>query len=204
MEKIDFKKEYKNLYKAPTKQPAIIKVPSLNYLMIDGQGSPGDSPAYQQALQALYPVAYTLKFHSKQQLNRDYTVMPLQGLWWADDMDDFVNAKRDQWRWTLMIMQPDWINRDTFQNALEKVRAKKKPTNLDKVRLEKLTEGQCAQILHIGPYADEHPTIMALHQFVQSNDGKLSQKHHEIYLSDPRKTAPEKLKTILRQPFVQH
>ena len=198
--KIDFKKEYKQLY-APPKELELVDVPEMQFLMVDGNSSP-ESQEYMEALEALYAVAYKLKFASKQQLGKDYVVPPLEGIWWADDMSAYTdNYDRDQWRWTLMIMTPDWITSELFKETIEVVREKKNPTALDKVRLESYDEGLSVQIMHIGPYADEAPTIARMHkEFIPENGLVENGHHHEIYLGDPRKVAPEKLRTVLRQP----
>lgn len=199
MEKIDFKKEYKDLFKPSAKKVSIVEVPKLNYLMIDGKGSPiGEE--YQQAMETIYPMAYTLKFMAKTSLQRDFVVNPLEGLWWAEDYAVFSNGNKDEWIWRSMIMQPDFITEAMFNLAREKV-AEKNPASLDKIRLDSLDEGLCAQIMHIGPYADEAPTIEKLHQFIEDNGYELRDKHHEIYLSDPRRAKPENMKTVIRQPI---
>jgi len=206
MPKIDYKKEYAELYKQPKDKLGVVEVPSLNYLMIDGKGDPNTSQEYQESIETLYAVSYALKFMSKKGPDElDYVVMPLEGLWWADDMADFsVEAKAD-WFWTSMIMQPKHITTKMFTEAVETVRKKKNPAALDKLRFEEFAEGTSVQILHIGPFAEEGPTIEKLHDFIRENgysfDG-LQQKHHEIYLSDFRKADPVKLKTIIRQPYV--
>ena len=200
MSKVDYKKEFGTFFKARTGQPVLVDVPPLQYLMIDGDGGP-DSKAFGEALEALYPVAYTLKFLCKKAPGGiDFGVMPLEGLWWADDMDDFVLRHKDRWKWTLLIMQPDIVTAELYETAVAQVRAKKNPTALAKLRFETFSEGRAAQVLHIGPYSDEGPTIQALHQFIADQGFRLSGKHHEIYLSDARRTAPARLKTILRQP----
>jgi hypothetical protein len=204
MEKIDLKKELKNLYNPPTKEPVFIEVPVFNYLMADGHGLP-DGPDGVAAIEALYAVAYTLKFSVKKEKAIDYGVMPLEGLWWSCDMNDFVNANKANWDWTYLIMQPDFITRPMVEKAIDEVRHKKNPASIDKVRFEPLEEVKAAQIMHIGPYSAEGPNIEKIHRLIKGSghtfDGQ-KQKHHEIYLSDPRRTAPEKLKTIVRQPFV--
>lgn len=202
MTKVDFKKTLKPLYNPSAKDFTIIEVPTLLYLMIDGHGTPGNQ-AYQDALEALYGVAYNLKFTSKVTLERDYVVPPLQGLWWAEDMDHFtVKRDKSQWDWTMMILTPDWIDELMFDTAVSEVRIKKDPPALPKLRLETYAEGLCAQIMHIGSYDDEGPTLARLHQeWLPQNGYTETGKHHEIYLGDPRKVVPEKLKTILRQPI---
>ena len=170
--------------------------------MIDGHGDPNTEPAYQQALEALYPVAYTLKFHSKRELGRDYVVPPLEGLWWATDMAAFTTARdKSQWSWTMMIMAPEWLNHEAFQLAVAHVDAKKRPERLCEVRLELLAEGDCVQTLHVGRYDDEGPILEELHQeYLPANQLRPTGKHHNMYYSDPRRTAHENLRTVLRQP----
>jgi len=200
MEKIDFKKTLKHLY-APKKKFEIVDVPEMQFLMVDGHGDPNTAQEYADAVEALFGVAYKMKFISKKTLERDYTVPPLEGLWWAEDMDTFVSRDKSAWDWTMMIMTPDWITAEIFAEAVDEVRKKKAPASLDKVRLEKYHEGLSVQIMHIGSYDDEAPTIAALHnEFLPANNLTENGKHHEIYLSDPRRVAPEKLKTVLRQP----
>lgn len=201
MEKIDFKKTLKALYAPKTGTFTEIDVPPMNFLMIDGIGDPGKAQSYSEAVEALYSVAYTLKFMSKKTLEKDYTVPPLEGLWWADDMGAFVQGDRDHWRWTMMIMQPDWITEDMFQEAKSAAAKKKQLPALPLMRLEQYNEGRSLQIMHIGSYADEAPTLKSLHEKVMPEMGlTFNGKHHELYIGDPRKTAPEKLKTVLRQP----
>ena len=199
MDKIDFKKELKQLYTAPTKEAAIIEVPDMNFLMVDGQGAP-QSMQYQEAIEAVYPVAYTLKFAIKKTQGIDYGVMPLEGLWWADDMSKFME-NRDLWKWTAMIMQPKYVTADLFTEAVKQVRKKKAPAALDKVRFECYHEGKAVQIMHVGPFSTEGPNVQKVHEMIKGSGCQLSGKHHEIYLNDFRKTAPEKLKTIIRQPM---
>lgn len=202
MDKIDFKRDLKHLYQPPAGQFTLIEVPAMQFLMLDGHGDPNSAPAYQEAVEALYAVAYKLKFASKQQVGRDYTVMPLEGLWWAEDMASFT-AQRDksQWDWTMMIMQPEWVTEEMFGEATAVVAKQKALPALSKLRLEPYHEGQSVQIMHIGSYEDETPTLHKLHhEFMPANRLAFNGRHHEIYLSDPRRVAPEKLKTVLRQP----
>jgi len=203
MRKIDLKKEWKELYRPGTKQVVRVDVPPLTYLMIDGRGDPNTVQEYKDAVETLYPVAYALKFMMKKgALELDYVVMPLEGLWWVEDMSQFSVQDKGDWLWTMMILQPEVVNQEMVDKALAQTAKKKNPPALDKVRLERLHEGAAAQIMHIGPYADEAPTIAKIHQFISENGGQLRGKHHEIYLSDPRRAAPQKMKTIIRQPFV--
>ncbi|HSV48684.1 MAG TPA: GyrI-like domain-containing protein [Candidatus Acidoferrales bacterium] len=199
MDKIDFKKELKHLYDSSDKQVTIIDVPDMNFLMVDGQGAPA-SPQYQEAIEALYAVAYALKFNIKKAQGIDYGVMPLEGLWWADDMTKFLEDK-NKWRWDMMIMQPKYVTKELFKEAVEQVREKKAPAALDKVRFECYHEGKAAQIMHVGPFSAEGPNVEKIHAAIKAAGHELSGKHHEIYLSDARKAAPEKWKTILRQPM---
>lgn len=181
-------------------QVPIVEVPPLQYLMIDGHGDPNTSAEWAAAIAALFPVAYRLKFASKHDLDRDYVVMPLEALWWADDMDSFT-TKRDKssWNWTLMTMVPDWITGEMFHTATSSLSAGDRESSL--VRLETLCEGRCVQTLHIGPYDDESEILAQLHQeFIPGAGLRMTGKHHEIYLSDARRVEPTKLRTILRQP----
>ena len=203
MQKIDLKKEFPS-YKAKLGKPEIISVPPANYLMIDGKGNPNSSVQFKNAIEALYSVAYTLKFMVKKgSMGIDYGVAPLEGLWWADDMNDFIYAKKDNWLWTAMILQPNFITSSLYMDALNKAKQKKDLPELPHLRLQQFNEGLCVQVRYIGPYADEGPCIQNLHQFATGNGYALHGKHHEIYLSDQRKTAPEKLKTIIRQPIIK-
>jgi len=202
MEKIDFKKELP-AYKARVGKPELLTIPAMNYLEIDGSGDPNNSVAFQQAIEALYTVAYTLKFMIKKQQGIDYGVLPLEALWWADDMNDFMFARKDKWKWTTMIMQPPYVTGPLFEDAVAVAGNKKELPALPGLRLAGLEEGLCVQVLYVGPYADEGPTILNLHQFAAGNGCHLGGKHHEIYLNDQRKTAPEKLKTIIRQPVLK-
>lgn len=204
MDKIDHKKTLDS-YRAKNNEFRIINVPKRQYLMIDGHGDPNTSQEFKNAIFALYPVAYKLKFASKLDLAKDYVVMPLEGLWWAEDMSSFTTARdKSQWDFTLMIMQPDWITEDMFKKAVTKVSEKNMPVSLSKVRLETLKEGTAVQTLHIGSFDSEAAVLDSLHNdFVPKNNLKLTGKHHEIYLSDFRKVAPDKLRTILRQPVVE-
>lgn len=202
--KIDFKKTL-DCYQGKHHQLRIVEVPKLQYLMIDGHGDPNSSDDFKEAILALYPIAYKIKFASKLELDKDYTVMPLEGLWWAKDMSSFTTARdKSQWDFTLMVMQPDWITHDMFQKAVQTVAKMNPPANLREVRFEILDEGTCAQTLHIGSFDDEATILAEMHdKFVPENGYMLAGKHHEIYFSDFRKASPEKLKTILRQPITK-
>lgn len=199
--KTDFKKSL-DAYRAKRGQFRIVEVPDLQFLMIDGHGDPNTSPAFTDAVEALYPVAYKLKFASKRDLGHDYVVMPLEGLWWAEDMDSFTSSRdKSRWEWTLMIMVPDWIDRGMFALAVEQAGAGSRSARLDDVRLGTLSEGRCVQTLHVGTFDDEADVLAPMHdEFIPGNGLRMVGKHHEIYLSDFRKVAPEKRRTILRQP----
>lgn len=202
MKKIDFKKELKHLYKVSPKKAEIVDVPQMKFLMIDGKGDPNTSQEFQDAVEALYSLSYTLKFMVKKgELEIDYGVMPLEGLWWVYDISQFSIENKEAWKWTLMIMQPDYVTTELFNEAVEQVKKKKDPVALPKVKFESFSEGRAAQIMHIGPFSEEGPTIEKVHNFIKESGCKLTGKHHEIYLSDIRKAAPEKWKTIIRQPM---
>ena len=201
MEKIDYKKELKHLYRPTTKQVEVVEVPKMNFLMIDGDGGP-NHPTFQNAIEVLFPLSYTLKFMiKKSDIGIDYGVLPLEGLWWADDMSSFIKDKKDDWKWTLMIMQPELVKKEMVVKAIEEVRKKKNPVALPLVRFESFSEREVAQIMHIGPFSEEGPTVEKVHTFIENSSKQLSGKHHEIYLSDIRRTAPARLKTIIRQPM---
>lgn len=200
MSKIDFKKEMKHLYQPSARQFEIVDVPPMHFLMIDGHGDPNTAQAYQQAIEALYAMAYALKFMSKKEKGMDYVVPPMEGLWWVENMAEFSTEDKDAWDWTMMIMQPEGVTPEMFERAFKQVEKKKDLPALPKLRLETYHEGLSVQILHIGPYAAEGPTIARMHAFIAENGYEPAGKHHEIYLGDPRKVAPEKLKSVLRQP----
>jgi hypothetical protein len=202
MTKIDFKKELRQLYDSSTKDVSLVDVPPLNYLMVDGQGNPNTSQAYQEAIEALYAASYALKFKLKPS-GLDYSVMPLEGLWWAEDMTQFSLDNKDIWQWTAMIMQPQPVTAELVTETLPEVEQKKKLPALARLRFESFHEGLSVQVMHLGPYAAEQPTIERLHLFISENGFEFNGKHHEIYLSDPRRSAPERLKTIIRQPVRQ-
>lgn len=202
IEKTDFKKTLSR-YRAKRNTFEIIDVPTTTYLMLDGHGDPNTSPAFAEAIEMLYPVSYALKFASKLDLGRDYVVPPLEGLWWADDMQSFTKHRdKSRWEWTLMLMVPDWMGRSHFEAAINAVSARpKRPERLQDLRFEELNEGRCVQTLHVGSFDDEGTTLANMHDtFIPENNLQLAGKHHEVYLSDFRKTAPEKQRTILRQP----
>lgn len=199
MNKLDLRKELKEYYTAK-KEPQIIDLPPGKFLTIIGRGEPGGE-TYSAGLNALYGLSYTLKFRLKKQGN-DFTVMALEGLWWWDDptINWLESAPpREEWNFKSMIRQPDFITQEMLDEILPEVREKKGPIVGDAV-LEIFHEGLSAQIMHIGPYSEEIHTLRILHAFIEENGYKLRGRHHEIYLGDPRRTAPEKLKTILRHP----
>lgn len=202
--KTDFKKQIAT-YTARRGTFEVVTVPAMQFLMIDGHGDPNTSPAYQDAVTTIYPVAYALKFLSKNELGRDHTVMPLEGLWWAEDMAAFSSARdKSRWSWTMMIMVPDWITCEHFDAARRAVERKGAGPALDNLRLELFDEGLSVQILHVGPYDEEGPVLAAMHdEFLPAHSLRMTGKHHEVYLGDPRRAAPDKLKTILRQPVTR-
>jgi hypothetical protein len=199
--KLDLKKQLRHLYQASAKEAAMVEVPPMTYLMVDGQGDPNTVPAYAEAVELLFTVSYAVKFMVKKAPSGvDYGVLPLEGLWWADDMARFSTSDRSAWLWTMMIAQPPFVSRDLIEQAMVEVRLKKHPKAMERLRVETFTEGRCAQILHVGPFSEEGPTVQKLHQFVDAR-GQRTGKHHEIYLSDIRRADPSRWKTIIRQPF---
>ncbi len=201
MQKIDFKKELKHLYQPSAKEVVQVDVPPFNFLMIDGEGDPNTSQTYSEAIEALFSASYTAKFIIKKGPQAvDYAVMPLEGLWWTDDMSKFTTDDKSNWKWTMMIMQPSLVPKEVIESAISEVQRKKNLPGLAKLRLESFQEGLCAQILHVGPFSEEGPTIERLHGFIDSRTQRAG-KHHEIYLSDIRRADPAKWKTIIRQPM---
>ncbi len=201
MKKVDLKDELKQLYKVSAQEVAQVTVPALKYLMVDGQGDPNTSQEYAQAVEALFSVSYTAKFAVKKGVQKtDYAVMPLEGLWWADDMSAFMTRDKANWNWTMMILQPPFVRDETIEDAIAEVGRKKSLPALHKLRLEEFSEGRCAQILHLGPFSAEGPTIVKLHEYIDTHSS-LTGKHHEIYLTDIRRAHPMNWKTILRQPM---
>ena len=200
MDKIDLRKQFAPLYKTGTKakEPTLVEVPPMNFLMVDGQGDPNTSPQFKEAIETLYGLSYTLKFGSKMRKGIDWTVMALECLWWADDPAAFHTGDKARWKWTLMIMQPDVVTPAAVEEAREELRGRRRPAAIDRARLERFDEGLAAQVLHVGPYSEEGPTIERLHAFVEQQGYELAGKHHEIYMSDPRRAKPETWKTILR------
>lgn len=200
MDVSDPRKEFQHLYTASPTKVSLIEVPPLNFLMVDGAGDPNSSSAYQEAIQALFSLSFTLKFRVKAAMGINYSVMPLEGLWWSDEPAGFRMGEKAGWCWTAMMLQPAVITSELVAEAKEELRKKKDLPALDKVHFETFHEGLCAQIMHVGPYDAEGPTIARLHAFITENGYEPWGKHHEIYMSDPRRSAPEKWKTILRQP----
>ena len=199
---VDIKKERKELYNPSSRQVTEVDVPPLPFLMVDGSGDPNTSEEYRQAVDVLYSVSYALKFMvKKQHPQQDYTVAPLEGLWWTgDEQLDFRD--KTKWLWTMMISQPSFITVEIVDMAKQEAAKKKDLPALNNLRFATFAEGRAAQILYVGPFADEGPTIERIHAHIHAQGHALTGKHHEIYLSDPRRTAPEKLKTVIRQPFV--
>ncbi|MEU6593211.1 GyrI-like domain-containing protein [Streptomyces sp. NPDC046881] len=197
----DVKRELKKCYAPKNTDWELVDIPELRFLAIDGHGDPNSVAAYRHAVEALYAVAYTAKFASRNDLGKNFVVGPLEGLWWADDMNDFLARLKDNWHWTLLINVPDWITADMLEEAKHTALAKKTLPAIADVRSETLHEGTSAQVLHIGSYDDETPILTRLHHaYLPANDLREAGLHHEIYLSDPRRTDPAKLRTILRQP----
>lgn len=200
VKKVDFKKEMKEYFLAPKDSFRRLTVPEMLFVKVDGEGDPNTSATYGDALQWLYSASYKIKFASKTKLARDYVVPPLQGLWWADDPSAFVTRAKDKWLWTMMLMVPAFITRQIYDDAVQQA-GKKLGTPPQSLRLEKLDEGDCLQALHVGSYDDEGPLLAKLHDEVMPQMNlTFNGPHHEIYLGDPRRVAPEKLRTILRQP----
>jgi hypothetical protein len=199
--KIDFKKELREFYRPSRKKVTIVDVPDMGFLMLNGKGDPNKAQEYKNAIETLYSTTYTLKFIIKKEQRIDYTVMPLEGLWWTEDMDKFSIDHKEIWKWTSMIMQPEFVTEILMKRAIEEVRKKKNPSALSKMRYERFNEGLSAQIMHIGPFSEEGPTIQRLHDFIKKNGYEIRSKHHEIYLSDPRRSKPENMKIVIRQPI---
>jgi len=203
MTKVDLKKELKHLYGPSTKEVSVVDVPPMNYLMIDGEGNPNTSRDYADAIEALYAVSYTIKFKiKKMEGGVDYAVMPLEAQWWTDDMRDFNVEDKDAWKWTAMIMQPEeYVPQELFASSKSEVEKKKGLPAIPRMRFEPFGEGLSAQIMHLGPFSEEGPAIERIHRCIEERGGELRGKHHEVYLSDFRRTKPENLKTVIRQPF---
>ena len=198
--KVDFKHELREFY-AARRSPMLVEVPELAFLMIDGHGDPNTSREYREAVSALFSVSYAARFALKRAGVIDFGVMPLEGLWWASDMSAFSIADKSAWKWTMLIMQPGEVTAEVLAEAKVKAAAKVPVGVLERLRLERFAEGLAVQVLHVGPYSAEGPTVASLHAFIAEQGRKLAGKHHEVYLGDPRRSAPEKLKTIIRQPM---
>ena len=201
MEKIDLKKEFKHLYKPSAQEVVEVEVPAFKYLMVDGIGDPETSSDYAQAIEALFAVSHATKAIYKKQFDKNYVVMPLEGLWWADDLSVFETGDKSQWQWTLMIMQPDFVGNDIIDTAMTEVQIKKSLPALAKMRLETLAEERCAQIMHVGPFDQQGPTIEKVRHFIDSRALRTG-KHHEIYLSDIKRADPKNWKTVVRHQML--
>ncbi len=208
MKKIDLRKELKHLYAPSAREVAMVKVPKFNFIMLDGKIQPGETPAtsreFQEGIGALYGASFTLKFMSKSRKRNaiDHTLLALEGLWWTEAGDFDFNAQEER-KWTLMIMQPQHITTSMFQQALRQLQQKRGDPALSKLRFEPFREGLCIQIMHVGPYSEEPQTIERMKAFAQENGYCLRGKHHEIYLGNPRRAKPERLRTILRHPVMK-
>jgi Uncharacterized conserved protein len=201
MGKIDFKKELGGLYNTSNKAVTLIDVPDMNFLMVDGSGNPNTAQEYKDAVESLFSLSYTIKFMIKKgETGVDYGVMPLESLWYTNGSDKMAVDDKDSWKWTAMIMQPEYVTEDIFKKALLDVSKKKSGLDISKVRFESFTEGPSVQIMHIGPFTEEGPSVQKLHDFINENGYEHGGKHHEIYLSDIRKGSPKNWKTIIRQP----
>lgn len=200
MQKVDLKKELKAFYQASDKEVRVVDVPPFSYLMIDGKGDPNTSTEYARAVETLFSISYAAKFMVKKGEGIDYVVMPLEGLWWAEDMAVFESGERADWQWTMMIMQPDFVASEVIEAAMAKVGKEKSHLDVSRVRFERFAEGRAAQVLHVGPFSEEGATIRRLHAFINERSC-LGGMHHEIYLSDVRRTEPARWRTIIRQPM---
>ena len=200
--KLDLKKELGVLYQCAPGKVVEVNVPSADFLMADGEGDPNTNPHYAKAVEALFTLAYALKFSIKKSRGLDYAVMPLEGLWWSDDMSTFTPANKADWKWTLLIRQTEFVDDSLFETVRAALRRKKPTVAVDVVRFERFEEGACVQTLHVGPFSEEGPAVEKLHEYIRANGKRLSGRHHEIYFSDIRKAAPAKWRTIIRQPFV--
>jgi hypothetical protein len=200
--KLDLKKEPGLFYRCPAGKVVEVNVPAAQFLMADGEDDPNTNPHYAKAVKALFTLAYALKFSIKKNRGVDYAVMPLEGLWWSDDMSTFTSANKADWKWTLLIRQPDFVEDSNVDAVRAELRKKKRTVAVDLVRFERFEEGACVQTLHVGPFSEEGPVVEKLHEHIRVSGKQLSGRHHEIYLSDIRKAAPAKWRTIVRQPFV--
>ena len=194
MGKIDLKKENKTLYQSSSKKIAIVEVPHFHFIMIDGKGAPNSTGEFGEAIEALYSLSYALKFRAKKgELRVDYGVMPLEALWWAEDMSAFSGNRREEWLWTAMIRQPEFTTTKMYERELEVVRKKKNPVALAKARFELFIEGRCAQVMHVGPFEKEASTVAAVHEVIDEQGGTKTGKHHEIYLKIGRASCRERV-----------
>jgi len=203
--KLDYKKEFPDLYKPSLKEPTIIKIPKMMFFMIDGTGDPNTSDEYKEVVQLLYNISYALKMKviKKETPSKDYVVPPLEGLWYMPKMEEWSMDEKDKWEWTMMIRIPDFVKDSQIKKAMKILKETKNPDSFSKLRYEQYDEGTCVQIMYLGPYDEEPPTIKKIHQFAKKNGYNLNGHHHEIYLSDPRRVEPERLKTILRHPIIK-
>jgi hypothetical protein len=199
MATIDLKREPRLHYRATT-TPALVTVAPRPFLMVDGTGDPNTAPAYREAVETLYPLAYALRAAVKQATGDAYTVMPLEGLWWSDDLRTFSVEAKDEWRWTMMISLPDAVDKVDAPAVVASVAREKELPAGALVRLERFGDGEAAQVLHVGPFATEGPTVAGLHAFIEAEGRALAGTHHEIYLSDARRVDPERWRTVVRQP----
>jgi hypothetical protein len=204
MKQVDLRKELGHLYDPSAKEVVEVEVPEMRFLMVDGQGDPATSMADQEAIETLYALSYALKFAIKEEEGLDYAVMPLEGLWWVDEegaaLEDILE-NRDKWKWSSMMMQPEWVTEGRVERALTFVEKKKRPPALRRVRIEPSHEGRAAQVMHIGPHAEERPAIERVDRFIEERGARMRGKHHEIYLTDPSRTPPKMNKTVIRHPF---
>jgi hypothetical protein len=203
MKQVDLRKELKHLYDPSAKEVVEVEVPQMRFIMVDGMGDPATSVAYQEAIETLYALSYALQFAIKEEEGVDYAVMPLEGLWWVDEegatLKDILE-NRDKWKWTSMMMQPEWVTEGRVERALASVEKKDLPA-LRRVRFEPFHEGRAAQVMHIGPHTEEKPTIERVDRFIEERGARMRGKHHEIYLTDPSRTAPKDNETVIRHPF---
>lgn len=201
MDKFDLKKTLPEYFKVSAGKFSVVNLPKFNYFMVDGKGDPNSDPSYVQAIELLYGASFTLKFKSKNELGQDYVVPPLEGLWWAKDMKSFETRDKSKWSWTMMIMVPSHLSKSFVAQAKNAFHDKKADADVSKLRFDSLNEGLSVQTLHLGPYDAEGSILSKMHnEYMPQNNLVFNGLHHEIYLGDPRKTAPEKLKTVLRQP----
>jgi hypothetical protein len=199
--KIDFKRELRELY-LPGREPSLVDVPEMAFLMVDGRGNPNIAASYREAIESLYTVAYTVRFAIKRMASGgvDYGVMPLESLWWSEGATTLNLQDKSAWNWTAMIMQPDPVTAEVVAEARVEAARKRSLPALELLRYERFAEGTAAQIMHVGPHSTEGPTIRVLDRFIAEHGCTPIGKHHEIYLGDPRRAAPEKLRTVIRQP----